>query len=376
MMSEPPENVHDENAGAAPRGEDIPVTRAILPPREVYSAYLADIFTSRQLTNEGKYASRLEAELAAAFHVPFVSLCTNGTLALQMALRLFTLQGKEIITTPFTYVATASALLWEQCTPVFADIDEETLCLSPRSVANAMTENTAGILPVHIYGNACDVDALDALAASHGLICIYDAAQAVGCSYNGKSLAAYGHCSTLSLHATKVFHTVEGGAVITHAPESHRQISLLRAFGHRGDRHERLGINAKLSELHAIMGLSLLPELPANIAARRRVSEMYDAHLPMRGLRKPRLRPGLEYNYSYYPVIFDDAARMERTITAMNRERIFPRRYFSPALNTLPYMPEHPACPVAEDIANRVLCLPLYAAMDERTVAGIVRLIQ
>ena len=362
-------------ASAAPT-EDILITQAVLPSPEVYTQYLSEVFTSRHLTNEGQFSTRLEKELAREFGVPFVCLCTNGTLDLQMALRLKGLQGKEVITTPFTYVATASALLWENCTPVFTDIEEDTLCLSPDAVADAVTEDTVGILPVHIYGNACDTDAFDALSKKYGLACIYDAAQAVGCAYKGKSVASYGDVATLSLHAIKVFHTVEGGAVITHDEESRRRLSLLRAFGHRGDTHYCLGINAKLSELHAVMGLALLPELAANIAGRKRVSTMYDALLPMAGLRRPTLRAGLEYNYSYYPVIFDDAARMERAIAVMNQERIFPRRYFSPALNTLPYMPKNPPCPVAEDIAGRVLCLPLYAAMEEQTVARIARLIR
>lgn len=356
--------------------EDIYVTQAVLPSPDVYSRYLDAIFTSRQLTNEGKYATQLERELAHTFGVPSVSLCTNGTLALQMAIRLKNLQGKEVITTPFTYVATASALLWENCTPIFADIDEESLCLSPQTAAKAVTETTAGILPVHIYGNACDTDAFEALARERGLACIYDAAQAVGCVYKGKSLAAYGDVATLSLHATKVFHTVEGGAVITHDKGARDQISLLRAFGHRGDDHKQLGINAKLSELHAVMGLALLPELAANIAGRKRVSAMYDAHLPTTGLRKPALRQGLDYNYAYYPVIFDDQQRMTRTIAALNEQRIFPRRYFYPALNTLPYMPQRPPCPVAESLAKRVLCLPLYAALDETAVARIASLIR
>ncbi|SBV98374.1 DegT/DnrJ/EryC1/StrS aminotransferase [uncultured delta proteobacterium] len=366
----------EQPGGTGARGEDIFVTQAVLPSPDVYSRYLDAIFTSRQLTNEGAFARQLEKELAHTFAVPFVSLCTNGTLALQMAIRLKNLQGKDVITTPFTYVATASALLWENCTPIFADIDEETLCLSPQAAAMAVTENTAGILPVHIYGNACDTDAFESLSRTHGLVCIYDAAQAVGCEYKGKSLAAYGDVATLSLHATKVFHTVEGGAVITHDKDSRDRIALLRAFGHRGDDHKQLGINAKLSELHAVMGLALLPELAANIAGRKRVSALYDALLPMGGLRKPALRQDLEYNYAYYPVIFDDPKRMARTIAAMNEQRIFPRRYFYPALNTLPYMPERPSCPVAEDLAERVLCLPLYAALDEAAVARIASLIR
>ena len=355
--------------------KDILITQAVLPSPALYTQYLEEIFTSRHLTNSGKFASRLEKELAQTFAVPHLSLCANGTLSLQLAIRLKELQGKEVITTPFTYVATASALLWENCTPVFADIDEETLCLSPESVGKAIGENTAGLLPVHIYGNACDVDALDALAKAHGPACIYDAAQATGCQYNGKSLLAYGDVAICSFHATKVFHTVEGGGLVLHSDADQSRLSLLRAFGHRGDTHYGLGINAKLSELHAAMGLALLPGLAANIEGRKRVSLQYDSYLPLPGLRKPTMRPGLSYNYSYYPVIFDDPARMERVIARLNEARIFPRRYFSPAINTLPYMPKQCSCPVAEDLAGRVICLPLYAELEECVVERIVLII-
>lgn len=365
-----------ESLEISPRGGDIPITRAVLPTPALYQEYLDQIFTSRQLTNEGKFATQLEKELASRFGIPFLSLCTNGTLSLQLALRVKSLQGKEVITTPFTYVATASALLWENCTPVFADIDEETLCLSPQSVEAAITPNTAGIVPVHIYGNACDVEGFEALAAKYSLTCIYDAAQAVGSLYKGKSLLSYGDAAICSFHATKVFHTVEGGGVILHDEEEHRQLTLLRAFGHRGDTHYGLGINAKLSELHAVMGLSLLPGLDDNIRGRERVSRIYDAYFPVQGLRKPTLAQYLDYNYAYYPVVFDNHNRREKALAKLNEAGIFPRRYFSPAVNTLPYMPRRCSCPVAEDVARRILCLPLYAELEESVVDRIMQVIR
>lgn len=356
--------------------EAVFVTRAVLPPADIYKRYLDEVFDSGHLTNEGRFAVRLEKELAERFAVPYLSLCTNGTLSLQLALRLKGLHGKKVITTPFTYVATASALLWEWCTPVFADVDEETLCLSPKAVEEALGEDTAGVLPVHIYGNACDVDGFADLAARRGLVCIYDAAQAVGSTYKGKSLLAFGDAAVCSFHATKVFHTVEGGGVVVHSAEEKARIGLLRAFGHRGDEHYGLGINAKLSELHAVMGLALLPQLEANIEARARVSRMYDAHFPVPGLRRPMLREGLGYNYSYYPVLFDDPAHRERAVARMNEAGIHPRRYFSPALNTIGYMPDKRSCPVAEHAALRALCLPLYAGLEETDVERIVGLVR
>lgn len=365
---------------AAPRntpGEgDVHVTRAVLPSSSVYNTYLEEVFTSGHLTNEGRFAMRLEKELAERFDIPFLSLCTNGTLSLQLALHLKALHGREVITTPFTYVATASALLWEHCAPVFADVDEETLCLSPKAVEEALSDKTAGVLPVHIYGNACDVEGFAALSEKYKLPCVYDAAQAVGSSYKGKSLLAYGDAAICSFHATKVFHTVEGGGVVVHSEEDHRALSLLRAFGHRGDTHYGLGINAKLSELHAVMGLALLPVLDDNIRSRERISKQYDAAFPLSGLRRPTLHAGLEYNYAYYPVLFDDPARRERVVARLNADGIHPRRYFSPSINTIDYMPRRFSCPVAEDAAERVLCLPLYAELEASVIDRILRIIR
>jgi dTDP-4-amino-4,6-dideoxygalactose transaminase len=336
-----------------------------------FAAYLAQILSLRHFTNHGPFVERLEAALKTRLSVPHLALCANGTLALQIALRAAGLAGKKVITTPFSYVATVSALLWEGCTPVFADIDEETLCLSPRAVSEKITPDVVGILPVHIYGNACDLDAFDTLTKEAHATLIYDGAQCFGSAYNGRSLLDYGDYATCSFHATKVFHTAEGGCVVAHTPEAVEAITLLRAFGHRGDAHYRLGINAKLSELHAALGLALLGGVEENIAARGKIRAVYDALLPSRGLRRPVLKKGLEYNHAYYPVIFDDEKTLLRAVERLNAENIFPRRYFYPALNTLPYLEEAQACPVAESVSRRILCLPLYPGLEVASVERI-----
>jgi dTDP-4-amino-4,6-dideoxygalactose transaminase len=352
------------------------VTRAMLPDLPAYEEYLEQIFSSRRLTNHGDCVCRLEAALTARLRVPCFDLCSNGTLALQLGLRVSGLAGREVITTPFSYVATVSALLWEGCTPVFADIDEETLCLDPASVAERLTPQTAGLVPVHIYGNICDVDALSAIADANGLRVLYDAAQAFGSEFCGHSVLDYGDYAACSFHATKVFHTVEGGGLVTRAREDHEAFTLLRACGHRGDNHIRPGLNAKLSEVHAAMGLSLLDNVADNIAGRKRISHMYDDRLPVQGgLRRPMLRPGLTYNYAHYPMIFDDETILLRVVERLNREDIFPRRYFFPSLNTLPYLKTTQPCPVAESVARRVLCLPLYAEMEEAVVEKISKIV-
>jgi Predicted pyridoxal phosphate-dependent enzyme apparently involved in regulation of cell wall biogenesis len=357
------------------RHEAIHVTKAIVPDPAEYAAYIMRLLDSRQLTNMGEHAILLEQKLRAFLNVPYLALCTNGTLALQLAIRAAHLAGKEVITTPFSYVATLSALLWEGCTPVFVDIDEETLCLDSAKVENVISDATAAILPVHVYGAPCDIESIAALAGKYGLTTIYDAAQAFGTLYNGHSLLQYGDFSTASFHATKVFHTVEGGGIISNTPEADRQIRLLRAFGHIGDTHYTLGINAKITEPHAAMGLCLLDKVSENIAGREKISQAYDALLPMHGVRKPARRPGTTYNYAYYPIVFESAGTMHRALTCMNEENIFPRRYFYPALNTLPYLSTRTDCPLAESISTRTLCLPLYAELDEHVVERIMHII-
>jgi dTDP-4-amino-4,6-dideoxygalactose transaminase len=351
------------------------VTQALVPDRADYLQHLDAIFASRCLTNNGPCCRRLEQELARRLNTPHLALCFNATMALQLALHTAGLAGKKVITTPFSYVATLSSLLWVGCDVVFADIDEETCCLDPDSVAERLTPDVAGLLPVHVYGSICDVDALGELAEAARLPVIYDAAQCFGSTFCGRSVLDYGDYAVCSFHATKVFHTVEGGCVVAHTSEDLEAIRLLRACGHRGDEHIRLGVNAKLSELHAAVGLSLLDKVAANIAGRKTVSAIYDSLLPEQGLRRIRLREGLEYNYAYYPVLFNDEKTLLRVRQALNAENIFPRRYFYPALHTLPYLPQYQSCPVAESAASRALCLPLYSGLDEAVIAKIARII-
>ncbi|MDL2207256.1 DegT/DnrJ/EryC1/StrS family aminotransferase [Desulfovibrio sp. OttesenSCG-928-M16] len=359
-----------------PENDPLYVTRSIAPPVEEYAVCVDRIFSSRYFTNNGEFVRTLEQGLEKRLGVPHVATCANGTLALQLGLHAAGLAGRQVITTPFSYVASLSALLWEGCEVIFADIDEETCCLDPQCVADRMTEDTAGILAVHIYGNVCDVEAFEALGQSTGVPILYDAAQAFGSFYRGKSALAYGDFATCSTHATKVFHTVEGGFFVCHTQKAFDTFSLMRACGHVGDRHILPGINAKLSELHAAMGCCLLDRYTENIAARKHVSQMYDSLLPSGGLRRPTLRHGLDWNYGYYPVIFDTQGALQRALKRMNELNIYPRRYFYPALNTLAYLRHTDSCPVAESLSLRALCLPLYAELEERDVeriAGIIR---
>lgn len=336
----------------------INVTRTVLPPLEEYVAQLEKIWATGQVTNNGPLLRELEQKLKDYFRVKHLFLVANGTLGLQIALRALDI-SKKVITTPFSYVASTSAILWEHAAPVFADINSRDYCIDPVKVEAAIDVDTQAILAVHVYGYPCDVTALAEIARRRKLKVIYDAAHAFGSKLNGKPLPANGDVSVLSFHATKLFHTVEGGAVLTDDDEVARKIRLLRAFGHIRDEYFTLGINAKNSEFHAAMGLCLLPRVAEFIALRKTLYEQYDnllAHLPLTR-PKPRLS-GLDYNHAYYPVIFPSESLLLAAKESLEKAEIVPRRYFYPALNCLLYC-RGESCPVAEDVAARVLCLPL-----------------
>jgi dTDP-4-amino-4,6-dideoxygalactose transaminase len=298
---------------------------------------------------------------------------SNGMTALQLSVKALNLTG-EIITTPFSYVATTGVVLWENCTPVFADVRPSDLTIDPAQVEAAITPRTTAILATHVYGYPCAVDELERIARRHKLKVIYDAAHAFGCRLRGKSLAAYGDVSCLSFHATKVFHTVEGGAVVVNSdPPLADRVKLMRAFGHFGDTHHCIGINGKNSELHAAMGLCNLPRVGETIARRRAVHERYQALMRSNSLRQPMSDArDFEYNHAYFPVLLSGDAAVVRALAKLAEIRVFPRRYFYPSLNTLPYVKAR-SCPVAERAALSVLCLPVSEDVtpdvQERTIA-------
>jgi dTDP-4-amino-4,6-dideoxygalactose transaminase len=354
--------------------ERINVTQSFLPPRDEYLAYLNRIFKGRILTNQGPLVLELEAKLKNFLQTRHLQYVTNGTVALQLALRALEITGGEVITTPFSYVATVSAIMWEGCTPVFADIEPDNFTLAPQQIEEAITPETRAIMPVHVFGYACDTDAIGEIAQKRGLKVIYDAAHAFAVGYKGRSLLDYGDVSTCSFHATKLFHTIEGGACIAQDSEIDRKLDLLKKFGHINEKHFQLGINAKQSEFHAAMGLANLDYLSAIVEERKNISEMYDVLLPQ-SLQRPAPQPELEYNYAYYPVAFGSEEELLKTIEALRAENVHPRRYFHPALNKLPYVMAG-RCPVAEDIAARIACLPLFVGLNEDQVHKICRCIR
>ena len=342
----------------------ITVTKTYLPAIDEYVSYLEKIWQTGQITNNGPLSRQLSDDLKNYLGVSNLTLVTNGTLALQLAIKALGLQG-EIITTPYSYVATTNAILWEGCEPVFVDIEEQTFCVNSDLIEAAITENTSAILATHCYGYPCDVVKIQQIADQYNLKVIYDAAHAFGVRLAGESLLLHGDCSTLSFHATKLFHTAEGGAVICNDAEVAKHVSLMKKFGHIGeDDYLDIGINAKMSEMHAAIGLCILPKV-------------YDEQLKSYSLQRPRSPVGFEYNHGYYPVIFSSHDVMMRVRRTLLDNGIGPRRYFYPSLNTLPFLkPElKRACPVSENVSARVLCLPLYVGLQRLEVAHICNLV-
>lgn len=338
--------------------EPIYVTRTFLPPREEYLHWLDKAYSAHILTNLGPIHKELEETLRTRFDVPFLRLMANGTLALQLAIRALGVKGK-VITTPFSYVATTSAILWEGCEPIFVDIDPSTGCIDASLIEAAITPDTSAILATHVYGIPCDVEAIDTIAKKHGLKVIYDAAHAFDVQYKGKSILAYGDASTLSFHATKLFHTVEGGAVVLHDADADKRLRLLRSFGHVYDEHFTLGMNAKMSELHAAMGMAVLPHMERIVTERAAITARYEQQLQDVHLERPQVPLGTKYNYAYLPIILRNGEEREGLLQALAEQGIHARRYFYPSLDSLPYV-SSPPCPHSHDLAARALCLPLY----------------
>ncbi|MGF7214294.1 dTDP-4-amino-4,6-dideoxygalactose transaminase [Spirosoma lacussanchae] len=340
------------------------VTKSYLPDLDEYTAYLKGIWERVHLTNDGPLLRQLEDQMKEFLGVRHLKYCSNGTVVLQMALKALDIT-KEVITTPFSYVATTNALLWEGCTPIFADIRPDDFCIDPDAIEPLITENTQAIMATHVYGNACRIEQIQAIADKYGLKVIYDAAHTFGASYNGQSILSYGDLSTCSFHATKVFHTVEGGCIVTDNDEMAEKLHFYRSFGHRNDDYRSVGINAKNSELHAAMGLCVLPKVPELIASRKEVFGYYDSQLDFSKITRPILTPGVDYNYAYYPIVFDTEETLLRVMDALQAQDVLPRRYFYPSLNTLPFVKTHQPCPISEDVSLRVLCLPMYPGLSE-----------
>ena len=351
----------------------IPVTKCFLPPIELYTEWVQKAYDKQWLTNRGELVQLLEERLKGYLGVEWMTVTNNGTIPLQIALKLLG-KGGEIITTPFSYVATTAAIVWENCTPVFVDIHPEYLTIDETKIESAITEKTTCILATHVFGNPCAVDVIEAIAKKHNLYVIYDAAHAFGVTYQGQSIFNYGDVSTCSFHATKLFHTGEGGAMFAKDSEIRHQLFYSHNFGHNGPLDfYGLGINGKISELHAAMGLAVFESIDTILSERRKVVEMYDALLDFTKIKKMKIRAHTEWNYSYYPVLFSTEEVLLKVLKLLNDQGVFPRRYFYPSLNTIPYT-NGMQMPVSEAVSSRVLCLPLYVGLEKKEIEQICNL--
>lgn len=352
----------------------IPVTQPFLPQIDEYQRLISKIWNEKWLTNHGPFVQELEQKLQDYLQVRSLFFVSNGTIALQLAIKALRIK-KQIITTPFSFIATVTSILWENCEPVFVDIDPETLCIDPQKIEDAITEDTSAILATHVYGIPCEVEKIDAIAKKHHLKVIYDAAHAFGVKYKGKSLLNYGDISTLSFHATKLFHTVEGGAVINNGGEIGDQIiNRIRNFGIEGEDYDYVGINAKNSEFHAAMGLCNLKYVEDIIQRRKVITEIYDMFLKDR-FKRPYIGSEVTYNYCYYPIIFDSEEVLLKVKENLENHQILARRYFKPSLNQLPYIKKRFSCPIAEEVSKKVLCLPLFSELNRNDAERIATLV-
>ena len=352
----------------------INVTKTFFPPIEEYNAQVARIWENQWLTNRGELVLELEQKLKDYLKISNITITNNGTIPLQIALKILGNQG-EIITTPFSYVATSAAIVWENCTPIFVDIDSEYLTIDETKIEAAITSKTTAILATHVFGNPCNIEAIAQIAKKHNLKVIYDAAHAFGITYQGKSIFEYGDVSTCSFHATKLFHTGEGGAMFANDQKLQHQLYYSHNFGHNGPLDfYGLGVNGKISELQAAMGLTVFQYMEKILEARKKVVDFYNSHLKFEKLKSMKIRANTQWNYSYYPVIFESEAQLLKAQKSLNDQQIFPRRYFYPSLNTIDYV-KGAKMPISEDIASRILCLPLYKGLEEDDLERIVGLL-
>ena len=362
----------------------ITVTSPLLPSLDEFVGYLEEIWKSKWITNNGQFHRQLEAALADYLGVKYVSLFTNGTLPLITALQALGIKG-EVITTPYSFVATTHALWWNGIKPVFVDIDPKTCNIDPDKIEEAITDKTTAIMPVHCYGIPCDTEKIQAIADKHGLKIIYDAAHAFGVQVNGKSILKAGDMATLSFHATKVFNTVEGGALVCHDAETKKQIDFLKNFGFNGETEVVApGINSKMDEIRSAYGLLNLKQVDQAIEARHKVADYYrNALRTVKGVKVFEDIPCVRHNYAYFPILINAAEygmTRDELYFKMRDDNVLGRRYFYPLISTFDTYKglesSNPAnLPVATRIADEVICLPMYYGLTEEDLERVVKCI-
>jgi dTDP-4-amino-4,6-dideoxygalactose transaminase len=363
----------------------IKVVQPLLPDLEDISHKIKEIWSSRQLSNNGKMVVQLERDLSSFLDADYLSVFSNGTLALQIACKLLNLSG-EVITTPFTFPATVNALAWDRITPVFCDIEEKTYNINPDLIESLITDKTTAIMPVHVFGNPCDVVKIQHIADRYGLKILYDAAHAFGVRYGGKSIASYGDITMFSFHATKVYNTIEGGALVFNSPDLKERADEMRNFGilPSGDIYEP-GTNAKLNEVQAAVGILLLDKVGEEIRKRKAISEAYAEMLSgVPGIRIVKPADGVVYNYPYFVITIDKnefEISRDCLFEELKAHNIIARKYFYPLCSNLRCYKDLPSSdesklPVANRVADSVLALPLYGELAVEDVSYICRVIR
>lgn len=364
--------------------KQITVTAPLLPDMEEFNVLLKEIWDSKWITNNGSFHKQLEKELAEYLKVPYISLFTNGTLPLLTALQALRITG-EVITTPYSFVATTHSIWWNGCKPVFVDIDPATGNIDPDAIEAAITNKTTAIMPVHVYGKPCDTKWIQEIADKYGLKVIYDAAHAFGVEIDGESILNAGDMSTLSFHATKVYNTLEGGALVMHDAETKKRIDYLKNFGFAGETEVVApGINSKVDEVRAAYGLLNLRQVDAAIEARHQVAIKYrEALRPVEGITFMDDMPGVKHNYSYFP-IFVDAEKYGMTrddlYEKMKSHNVLGRRYFYPLISTFSTYRGLPSAapenlPKAHKMADSVICLPMHHELSDEDINRVLELI-
>ena len=354
----------------------INVTKTFLPKKEKYIKYIDEIYARGWITNYGPLTQKLEIKLAEYLGVKNIVLVANGTVALEIAYRTLDIKG-YVITTPFSFVATTSSLVTNGLKPIFSDIDPKTFNINPKNIEEVITPNTSAIVPVHVFGNGCEVEEIGSIARRHHLKVVYDAAHAFDVKYKGESILNYGDISTLSFHATKLFHTIEGGALIINDDELLQKARYLINFGIENAESipPELGTNAKMNEFEAAMGLCLLDEMEEIKTKRKTVHERYQNELS--GLIQFQLQnKNSTRNYSYFPIILKDEKQLRRVQNAFFEKQIVPRRYFYPSLDQLKYIEPKQYCPTSRGVANKILCLPIYPTLEKEEQAVIIKTIK
>lgn len=340
------------------------VSKIYMPDKEKFKSYIDGIYESGWLTNNGPLVQELEKKLEAYLGVKNLLCVSNGTDALQLAYLLLGEKGKEVITTPFSFVSTTSAIVAEGLTPVFADIDKETYNLDPKNVEKAINENTCAIAPCHVFGNACDIEAIDTIAKEHDLKVIYDASHAFDVKYKGKHILGYGDISVVSFHATKIFHTIEGAAIVIKDDALYEKAKVMRSYGVDGpDSVGMLGMNSKINEVQAAMGLCMLEEEDKIFADRRKSHEFYTQQLA-NYVHLQKKSDEATQSYSYFPVVFKSEEEMKKVRAALLEQDIAARQYFKPSLDTLPYIECDEVMENSRDIASRILVIPMHSNVE------------